>query len=71
MENLKLGDTVQLKSGGPIMTLGEETGKRGTYACAWFDGAVLKHGMFPIEQLRKAEPREPEDPPTSHSMRSW
>ena len=58
MENLKLGDTVQLKSGGPIMTLGKETGSRGTYSCAWFDGATLRHGSFPIEQLKKVEPSD-------------
>jgi uncharacterized protein YodC (DUF2158 family) len=62
MEDLKLGDTVQLKSGGPVMTLGKETGERGTYWCNWFNGAELKEGGFPLEQLKKVEP--PDDKPS-------
>ncbi len=69
MENLKLGDTVQLKSGGPVMTLGIETIHG--FKCQWFNGTELKEGLFHIDQLKKAEPQEPPDLPTSHSMRTY
>lgn len=59
MENLKIGDTVQLKSGGPVMTVGEQAGS-GKYSCTWFDGATVKHELFPPEQLKKVEPRDDE-----------
>lgn len=57
MENLKLGDTVQLKSGGPIMTLGKETSSgSGAFSCNWFDDGAVKQAVFYAEQLKKAEP---------------
>lgn len=55
MENPKTGDTVQLKSGGPIMTLGSEMDIGGWY-CQWFNGTELKSGLFRLEQLKKVEP---------------
>jgi uncharacterized protein YodC (DUF2158 family) len=59
MENLNLGDTVRLKSGGPIMTLGGQAAGTSAYNCLWFDGNELKHGLFRLEQLEKAAPEKP------------
>lgn len=70
MENIKLGDTIQLKSGGPVMTVGG-SGIGGDLECSWFNGKELKQGSFYAEQLKLAKPREPEEPQGSHSVRSY
>lgn len=70
MENIKLGDTVQLKSGGPIMTVGG-TGLGGDFNCSWFNGKELLQGSFYAEQLKPAKPREPEEPQGSQSFRTY
>jgi uncharacterized protein YodC (DUF2158 family) len=58
MENFKSGDTVQLKSGGPTMTI-HTVNSDGSMFCQWFDkGDVLKQGEFQPAQLKKAEPRD-------------
>lgn len=47
-----LGDTVQLKSGGPAMTVVKTPDKQSgfvdpdTYTCDWFKGASREHGAF-------------------------
>ena len=46
-----IGDTVQLKSGGPIMTVGGET-DRGKFECYWFHDAEPKWHTFKPEMLR-------------------
>mgnify|MGYP000341699106 CR=1 FL=1 len=48
--NFSLGDIVQLKSGGPAMTVSSITGdeddaKRG-YRCEWFKGASKETAHF-------------------------
>jgi uncharacterized protein YodC (DUF2158 family) len=59
MENIKKGDTVQLKSGGPIMTVHNVDSMA---FCQWFDkDGALKQGHFQPEQLKKVEPRD-DDP---------
>jgi uncharacterized protein YodC (DUF2158 family) len=51
----KIGDTVQLKSGSPRMTV---TGVSMTadgkepVECAWFDGTQRQNGSFPADALR-------------------
>jgi uncharacterized protein YodC (DUF2158 family) len=53
-KKIKRGDTVRLKSGGPIMTVGgAEMG--GAYECSWFAGSDLKRGTFYAEQLDPVE----------------
>ena len=54
-EELKVGDVVQLKSGGPSMTIaniGDYTssggGKEGAY-CVWFDGKEKKSAVFHLQ----------------------
>lgn len=48
---LKPGDTIRLKSGGPLMTLANiglnEDGKP-YVTCLWFDGAKESRGFFPL-----------------------
>lgn len=71
MENLKTGDTVRLKSGGPVMTLGYHMAAGG-YRCHWFNGAELKDGLFAIEELEKAEPpQQTTEPEGSHSDQTY
>jgi uncharacterized protein YodC (DUF2158 family) len=56
-DNLKAGDVVQLKSGGPKMTV-TQAGKDSTGAltvwCAWFEGTMQKNATFPPEALKQA-----------------
>ena len=52
---LKPGDTVQLKSGGPVMTvtsIGDDYGTLSAW-CAWFDGKKPCNGTFPTVTLKK------------------
>ena len=56
-EKLKEGDLVQLKSGGPVMTVVNPGGFSGWPVCNWFEGDTVKSGSFPPEALRKV----PED----------
>lgn len=51
---IKKGDVVELKSGGPKMTVDFEN-NGAQWNCKWFDGAELKQGNFDITSLRKAE----------------
>ena len=53
----KAGDVVQLKSGGPKMTVtqaGDRLGKP-TVWCAWFDGPTKHQDTFPPDSLEMAE----------------
>jgi uncharacterized protein YodC (DUF2158 family) len=62
----KIGDTVQLKSGSPRMTVTDvdvtADGKE-LAACAWFDGTQRQSGSFPTDALR--------DSPVSKQARSF
>jgi uncharacterized protein YodC (DUF2158 family) len=52
----KAGDTVKLKSGGPVMTVaGKST--IGQIICQWFDKDELKNGRFNAESLEAANPQ--------------
>ena len=50
MENLKAGDLVKLKSGGPIMTISRVV-TRSRIICVWFNNNEQKYGEFPTEAL--------------------
>lgn len=47
----KVGDIVQLKSGGPNMTIQNVPAGGISYGCQWFSGKKLEHGVFPEDSL--------------------
>lgn len=59
VDQLAIGDSVQLKTGGPEMTVtkietGTYSGQRMTMiTCRWFWNGDFKQDQFPIEALRK------------------
>ena len=53
MVNFKSGDVVQLKSGGPVMTVYSE-GRDDVLICVWFDGTERKQGGFKPAMLIEA-----------------
>jgi uncharacterized protein YodC (DUF2158 family) len=64
----KVGDTVQLKSGGPRMTVtsvGNEFGQPIVW-CAWFDGTMQRSDHFPIDAVKDS----PEPGPRSAASKS-
>ncbi len=54
---LKVGDTVRLKSGGPCMTVRSVDGK--DVICNWFAGERLEQEVFIQEALERSEPTAP------------
>jgi uncharacterized protein YodC (DUF2158 family) len=57
MAEIKAGDTVRLKSGGPKMTVkqvGEAANGLMMAWCDWFDGMKPMHDAFPITSLEAA-----------------
>lgn len=54
--NFKVGDTVRLRSGGPVLTV-VEIGKNGWLACTWFDSdKKANHHSYPPESLEMFKP---------------
>jgi uncharacterized protein YodC (DUF2158 family) len=51
-ERFNVGDVVQLKSGGPRMTVTSELGEE--VLCVWFAGTTQTHGTFPHATLLRA-----------------
>jgi len=63
MSEFKKGDVVQLKSGGPKMTIGYLlTDDTNRVKCTWFDGKTVKEETFYTEQLKTPTP------PTVHFL---
>ena len=60
MAEIKAGDVVQLKSGGPKMTV-SQVGKASMGGemlrawCDWFEGTKKMDGNFPLTSLKIAE----------------
>ena len=51
-EKFKVGDTVRLKSGGPLMTITQLTyAEPPNFICRWFEGDKMKQDVFPPEGL--------------------
>lgn len=51
---IKAGDQVKLKSGGPTMTvknIGNYSYEKNVAMCAWFDGSKLKEDTFVLATL--------------------
>jgi len=58
-KKFKIGDVVQLLSGGPKMTVQSESNEdSGVIWCKWFSGTKLQQGNFKIDSLIKID--EPE-----------
>jgi uncharacterized protein YodC (DUF2158 family) len=59
MAEFKVGDVVQLISGGPEMTVSDVKAQNvspnniGRVACQWFAGKKLESGYFPTDSLVK------------------
>ncbi|WP_156520993.1 YodC family protein [Magnetospirillum moscoviense] len=49
MDDIKAGDTVRLKSGGPDMTV--KWVEEGEAYCEWFDKSEVKGHTFTLAQL--------------------
>jgi len=55
--SFKVGDIVQLKSGGPEMTVQTvPTTHSHYYNCQWFAGKKLESGHFPADSLQPVKP---------------
>jgi uncharacterized protein YodC (DUF2158 family) len=51
-DEIKTGDVVTLKSGGPEMTVnGFSSDHSNMVECVWFDGNVLREGAFYADAL--------------------
>ena len=55
MAELKVGDVVKLKSGGPVMTVSRVAEESRLYDCQWFDGTELRTGRFAPDSLVKQD----------------
>ena len=55
MNEFKVGDIVQLKSGGPKMTIEEISEMDNSYCCKWFAGSKLQEGFFAASALIRVE----------------
>lgn len=61
----KKGDTVRLKSDGPVMTIQTYNLMQDKYIAQWFAGKKLEQGFFSEESLIAALPPAPATPATS------
>lgn len=59
MNKFKEGDIVQLKSGGPKMTVCDPAPSGKHFRCKWFSGSRLEEGHFPEDALIVPEKDEP------------
>jgi uncharacterized protein YodC (DUF2158 family) len=55
----RIGAVVQLKSGGPMMTITSIEADSQAACTTWFDGTRKETGTFPLETLRVQEQRPP------------
>jgi uncharacterized protein YodC (DUF2158 family) len=58
MTGIKAGDVVQLKSGGPTMTVNFVENSSGTEeaACSWFINNKKESSRFPVATLKLVSP---------------
>lgn len=61
----EIGDVVRLKSGGPRMTVVDQSMDQSmnSFQCAWFDGAELKAEWFRTEIIEKSTAPDLSAPP--------
>ena len=55
----KAGDTVTLKTGGPLMTITDTNDMARIAFCKWFRGDTLEHANFPFLSLERATSETP------------
>lgn len=60
MGEFKTGDVVQLKSGGPKMTVNDPFTHSEIVLCQWFSGSKLESGIFDPETLVKINDEQSE-----------
>jgi uncharacterized protein YodC (DUF2158 family) len=60
-EKFKIGDIVQLKSGGPKMTINSADAMSPNVYVAWFVGSKREHARFHVDsiELAKDDPSKP------------
>ncbi len=59
MTQFDIGDTVVLKSGGPVMTVVElDVGSDNQVACRWYEGTKFQIDYFPTAALRPPDDRD-------------
>lgn len=61
LETFEIGDLVQVKSGGPAMTVQEISHMTGEYQCVWFNGNIKQQSSFDGEVLKVYEPPSDEN----------
>jgi uncharacterized protein YodC (DUF2158 family) len=56
-QTINAGDVVQLKSGGPLMTVKSVGDNYGTLTawCVWFEGTKKMEGAFPVITIQLAD----------------
>lgn len=62
MSDLKVGDVVYLKSGGPAMTINGKASMGAEWSCAWFVDSENKEATFKPESLTKENPKQRKKP---------
>ena len=55
---MNVGDTVRLKSGGPVMTVESVDQDQGTARCVWMKDETPMRHRFSIAALEAAKPTE-------------
>ena len=55
MDDIKAGDKVQLKSGGPTMTVGRLEDSGTNAVCGWFDGKKYKLATYAVIMLKRVD----------------
>ena len=55
---IQAGDVVQLRSGGPVMTVRVVGGIPDSVRCTFFDGSMVREETFPAVLLRHTSPKE-------------
>lgn len=69
MAQIKVGDVVQLKSGGPKMTVESTKSNSAGVLCTWFDGAEKKSSFFHPDALEPAAKKPVKAAPTRRKRR--
>ena len=59
MAEFRVGDVVQLKSGGPRMTITSINEENGLLSTTWFDGTRQEKDSFPLGAVLHAEKQRP------------